>query len=123
MSCGHPHSGVVSLLTVLSYVVICKTILSTASQKEHLKVLNNCWSHILAVLILYFPMAGLSVVHHFGKHDSPLIHVLMANTYLLVSPLLNPTICSIKTKQICRGVLEVLMSRRSPSTTAHKEAS
>lgn len=99
MSCGYPHSGVVSLLTVLSYVVICKTILSTASQKEHLKVLNNCWSHILAVLILYFPMAGLSVVHHFGKHDSPLIHVLMANTYLLVTPTPHQTPSSTASKR------------------------
>uniref|UniRef100_A0A8C2Y7J7 Olfactory receptor family 51 subfamily Q member 1 n=1 Tax=Coturnix japonica TaxID=93934 RepID=A0A8C2Y7J7_COTJA len=69
----------VSLLTILSYMVIYKTVQSAASKKEHLKLLNNCWSHILAILIL---------------------------------PLLNTTICSIKTKQICRGVLEVLMSRR-----------
>lgn len=62
--------------------------------------MNNCWSHILAILILHVPTAGLSVLHCFGKHDSPLIHVLMANTHLLVSRLLNAIICDTKTKRI-----------------------
>ncbi|NXI67538.1 O51Q1 protein, partial [Anseranas semipalmata] len=101
------------LLIFSSYVMICKTILSIASQKERLKALNNCLSHILAVLILYIPMVGLSMVHRFGKHASPLVHVLMANIYLLVPPLLNPIIYSIKTKQIRRGVLKILTSRKS----------
>lgn len=62
--------------------------------------MNNCWSHILAILILHVPTAGLSVLHCFGKHDSPLIHVLVANTHLLVSRLLNAIICDMKTKRI-----------------------
>ncbi|NXK50916.1 O51Q1 protein, partial [Chauna torquata] len=108
------------LLIVLSYIMICKTIMRIASQSERLKALNNCLSHILAVLILYIPMVGLSMVHRFGKHTSPLVHVLMANIYLLVPPLLNPVIYSIKTKQIRRGVLKVLKSRKNFSITAHK---
>ncbi|KGL77923.1 Olfactory receptor 51Q1, partial [Tinamus guttatus] len=81
-----------------SYILIAKAVVSTASPGERLKVLNNCLSHILAVLILYIPMLGLSMVHRFGKHASPLVHVLMANVYLLVPPVLNPIIYSIKTK-------------------------
>ncbi|NWH21032.1 O51Q1 protein, partial [Grus americana] len=83
------------LLIALSYIVICKTIVSIASQREHLKALNNCLCHILAVLILYIPMGGLSMVYHFSKHASPLIRVLLANIYLLVPPALNPIIYSI----------------------------
>lgn len=45
-------------------------------------------------------MVVLSMLHRFGKHASPLVHVLMANIYLLVPILLNPIIYSIKTKQI-----------------------
>lgn len=48
-------------------------------------------------------MVVLSIVHRFGKHASPLVHVLMANIYLLVPPLLSPIIYSIKTKQIRQG--------------------
>ncbi|XP_025973412.2 olfactory receptor 51Q1-like [Dromaius novaehollandiae] len=100
------------VLIFFSYIMICKTIASIASPSERLKVLNNCLSHILAVLVLYIPMVGLSVVHRFGKHASPLVHILMANIYLLVPPVLNPIIYSIKTKQIRRGVLRLLTPRR-----------
>ncbi|KAM7130015.1 LOW QUALITY PROTEIN: olfactory receptor 51Q1-like [Ciconia maguari] len=101
------------LLIVLSYIMICKTIASIASQRERLKALNNCLPRVLAVLILYIPMIGLSMVHCFCKHAFPLIHVLLANIYLLVPPMLNLIIYSIKNKQICRGILKVLMSRKS----------
>ncbi|XP_006038003.1 olfactory receptor 51I2-like [Alligator sinensis] len=100
--------GLDSLSIVLSYVMIIKTVLRIASRKERLKVLNTCVSHICAVLIYYIPMIGLSLVYRFGKHASPLVHVLMANIYLLVPPMLNPIIYSIKTKQIRRGVWKML---------------
>ncbi|XP_025904250.1 olfactory receptor 51G2-like [Nothoprocta perdicaria] len=100
--------GLDLLFIVLSYVVIIKTVLSIASKEERLKALNTCVSHICAVLIYYFPMIGLSLVHRFGKHASPVIHFLMANIYLLVPPVLNPVIYSMKTKQIRRGICKLL---------------
>ncbi|NWX12183.1 O51Q1 protein, partial [Aegotheles bennettii] len=104
------------LLIVFSYIMICKT---TASQKEHLKALNNCLPHIPMVLILSIPMSGWSMVHHFSKRASPSVHVLLANIYLLAPPVLNPIIYSIKTKQNHRGFLQVLMPRRSFSPWHH----
>ncbi|XP_065503858.1 olfactory receptor 51Q1-like [Caloenas nicobarica] len=101
------------LLILLSYIGICKTIARIPSQRERLRALNSCLSHILAVLTLYIPMVGLSMVHRFGKNASPLVHVFLANTYLLVPPVLNPIIYSIKNKQIRRGVLKVLTPRKS----------
>ncbi|XP_010212060.1 PREDICTED: olfactory receptor 51I2-like [Tinamus guttatus] len=100
--------GLDSLFIVLSYVMIIKTVLSIASKEERLKALNTCISHICAVLIYYIPMIGLSMVYRFGKHVPPLIHVLMANIYLLVPPVLNPIIYSMKTKQIRRGICKLL---------------
>ncbi|KFQ87919.1 Olfactory receptor 51Q1, partial [Phoenicopterus ruber ruber] len=102
------------LLIVLSYIMICKTIVSIASQRERLKALNNCLSHILAGLILYVPTVGLSMAHRFGKHTFPLVHILLANIYLLVPPvqMMSPIIYSIKTKQFHRGILKVLMPRK-----------
>uniref|UniRef100_A0A8B9SEX6 Olfactory receptor n=1 Tax=Apteryx owenii TaxID=8824 RepID=A0A8B9SEX6_APTOW len=88
------------LLIFVSYLLIAKAVMSISSTSERLKVLNNCLSHILAVLVLYIPMVGVSMVHRFGKHVSPLVHILMANIYLLVPPVLNPIIYSVKTKQI-----------------------
>ena len=45
-------------------------------------------------------MIGLSMIHRYGKNASPIVHVLMANVYLLVPPLMNPIVYSVKTKQI-----------------------
>ncbi|XP_009669143.2 olfactory receptor 51G2 [Struthio camelus] len=100
--------GLDSLSIVLSYVMIIRTVLSIASKEERLKALNTCVSHICAVLIYYIPMIGLSMVYRFGKHTPPQIHTLMANIYLLVPPVLNPIIYSVKAKQIRRVICKLL---------------
>uniref|UniRef100_A0A670HVG3 Olfactory receptor family 51 subfamily G member 2 n=1 Tax=Podarcis muralis TaxID=64176 RepID=A0A670HVG3_PODMU len=92
--------GVDSLLILLSYIMILKTVLSIASREERLKALNTCVSHICAVLLFYMPMIGLSVIHRFGKDSPLLIRIFMGYVYLLVPPLMNPVVYSVKTKQI-----------------------
>ncbi|XP_022377416.1 olfactory receptor 51Q1-like [Enhydra lutris kenyoni] len=99
------------LLIVLSYAFILKSILGTASYTERFRALNNCLSHILAVLVLYVPMVGVSMTHRFARHASPLVHVIMANIYLLAPPVMNPIIYSVKTKQICQGINHLLFKR------------
>ncbi|XP_045873218.1 olfactory receptor 51Q1 [Meles meles] len=99
------------LLIVLSYTFILKSILGTASWTERFRALNNCLSHILAILVLYVPMVGLSMIHRFARHASPLVHVIMANIYLLAPPVLNPIIYSVKTKQIRQGINRFLSKR------------
>nr|XP_056714345.1 olfactory receptor 51I2-like [Euleptes europaea] len=92
--------GLDSLFIFLSYILIVKTVLGIASREGRLKALNTCVSHICTVVVYYTPMIGLSMAHRFGKHDSPLLHSLMATMYLLVPPVLNPIIYSMKTKEI-----------------------
>ncbi|XP_077723886.1 olfactory receptor 51Q1-like [Canis aureus] len=99
------------LLIILSYTFILKNILGTASWTERLRALNNCLSHILAVLVLYVPMIGVSMTHRFAKHASPLVHVIMANIYLLAPPVMNPIIYSVKTKQIRQGIIHLISQR------------
>ncbi|XP_006979061.3 olfactory receptor 51V1-like [Peromyscus maniculatus bairdii] len=89
-----------AVLILASYVMILHTVLSIASQEERIKSLQTCVSHISAVLVFYIPIIGLTMVHRFGKHLSPLVHVLMGNIYILFPPLINPIIYSIKTQQI-----------------------
>ncbi|XP_007491202.2 olfactory receptor 51Q1-like [Monodelphis domestica] len=96
------------LLILVSYGLILHSVLGTASHAERIKALNNCLSHILAVLILYVPMVGLSMVHRFARHAPPLVHVVMANVYLLSPPVMNPIIYSVKTKQIRQGIHRLL---------------
>ncbi|XP_037377669.1 olfactory receptor 51L1 [Talpa occidentalis] len=97
--------GVDSLFILLSYVLILNAVLGIASREERLKALNTCVSHISVVLIFFVPVIGVSMVHRFGKHLSPIVHTLMADIYLLLPPVLNPIVYSVRTKQIRLGIL------------------
>jgi len=108
--------GMDSLGIFVSYVFILHSVLNISSQEGRFKALNTCASHICAVLILYVPMIGLSIVHRFAKHSSPLIHIFMAHIYLLVPPVLNPVIYSLKTNQIRQGVLCLLFPLKTSSS-------
>ena len=95
------------IIILFSYVLILKTVLGIDSRVERLKPLNTCLSHICVVLLFYIPLIGVSMIHRFGKHLSPVVHTLMANTYLLLPPVLNPVVYSVKTKQIRRRIIHV----------------
>ncbi|XP_051005463.1 olfactory receptor 51L1 [Acomys russatus] len=97
--------GVDSVFILISYALILNAVLSIASREERLKALNTCVSHICVVLIFFVPVIGVSMVHRFGKHLSPTVHVLMADIYLLLPPVLNPVVYSVRTKQIRLGIL------------------
>ncbi|XP_010218145.1 PREDICTED: olfactory receptor 51G1-like [Tinamus guttatus] len=102
--------GIDSLLVLLSYLVIVKTVLNIASGEERLRTLDTCVSHLCAVLIFYIPLIGLTIVHRFGEHASPLVHILMGFTYVLIPPMLNPIVYSIKITQIRQRILKRLQS-------------
>ncbi|XP_053241162.1 olfactory receptor 51H1-like [Podarcis raffonei] len=97
-----------ALIILVSYILILRTALSIASRKECLKALNTCVSHIAAILIFYVPMIGVSMAHRYGKHLSPIVHMLMANIYVAVPPLLNPIVYSVKTQQIQQRICNIL---------------
>ncbi|XP_019489975.1 PREDICTED: olfactory receptor 51H1-like [Hipposideros armiger] len=105
--------GLDALIILFSYVLILKTVLGIASRAERLKALNTCLSHICAVLLFYVPLIGVTMIHRFGKHLSPVVHVLMANIYLLLPPVLNPVVYSVKTKQIRRRIIRVFQRRKN----------
>ncbi|EHB05947.1 Olfactory receptor 51L1 [Heterocephalus glaber] len=108
--------GLDSLGILVSYAFILHSVLRIASREGRLKALNTCASHICAVLILYVPMIGLSIVHRFAKQSSPFIHILMAHIYLMLPPVINPIIYSVRTKQIRQGVLLLFSPTKISST-------
>ncbi|XP_075830791.1 olfactory receptor 51I2-like [Microtus pennsylvanicus] len=103
--------GIDSLLIVISYALILHTVMGLASPKERVRALNTCVSHILAVLVFYIPVIGVSMIHRFGRHLPHIVHALVAYVYLVVPPVLNPIIYSVKSKPIRGAMFRVLRGK------------
>ncbi|XP_067401887.1 olfactory receptor 51G2-like [Emydura macquarii macquarii] len=101
--------GIDFLLILVSYVIILKTVLSIASHVERLKALNTCVSHVCIVLLFYIPWIGLSVIYRFVKISSPLVQNVLGNVPLLIPPLMNPIVYSMKTKPIRARIIRVFI--------------
>lgn len=106
-------AGVDSVFILLSYALIIRSVLNIASPEERKKAFSTCVSHITAVAIFYIPLISLSFVHRFGKQAPSYVPTLIANMYLLIPPVMNPIIYSVKTKQIQKAMLKLVFSKRT----------
>nr|XP_048724299.1 olfactory receptor 51G2-like [Caretta caretta] len=107
--------GLDSLLIFLSYVMILKTVLSITSHKECLRALNTCVSHLCALLLFYTPEISLTVIHSFGKGSYPLLQILLGYIALLLPPLMNPIVYSMKIKHLRLRIIRIFIKRRVSS--------
>ncbi|XP_032646001.1 olfactory receptor 51G2-like [Chelonoidis abingdonii] len=99
--------GFDSLLICLSYVMVFRTVLSIISHMESLRALNTCVAHLCAVLLFYIPRLGLPVIHRFGNSSSHWLQIFLGYVYLLVPPLMNPIVYSVKCKHLHVRILRV----------------
>ncbi|XP_008587726.1 PREDICTED: olfactory receptor 51F1 [Galeopterus variegatus] len=104
-------TGIDTPCIVLSYILIIHSVLGIASTEERHKVFGTCVSHIGAVAIFYIPMMSLSLLYRYGRPAPKVVHSVMANVYLLLPPVLNPIIYSVKTKQIRKAMLSLLITK------------
>ncbi|KAM7179441.1 olfactory receptor 51G2-like [Macrochelys suwanniensis] len=101
--------GLDSLLIFLSYLMILKTVLRITSHVECLRALNTCVSHLCAVLLFYTPAIGLSVIHRFRKGSSPMLEIILGYISMLVPPLMNPIVYSVKSKYLRARIIRVFI--------------
>ncbi|XP_056416210.1 olfactory receptor 52E2-like [Hyla sarda] len=98
------------LWTIASYTLILYTVLTRHSRQAGLKALSTCTSHILVILVFYTTATFTFVTHRFGHNIPPQIHIIIANIYLLVPPMLNPVIYGVMTKRIRQKIVRVFYS-------------
>ncbi|ELK19665.1 olfactory receptor 51T1 [Pteropus alecto] len=106
-------SGTDLLFILFSYVLILRTVLSIAAPKKQQKALGTCVCHLCAVTVFYMPMISLSIIHCLLSSTSRVVCSILANVYLLLPPVLNPIIYSLKTKTIQQAMLQLLQSKCS----------
>ncbi|XP_048718424.2 olfactory receptor 52K2-like [Caretta caretta] len=93
-------TGLDGIFIAVSYTQILRTIFSLPTKDARLKTLGTCGSHIFVILAFYIPSLVMSLMHRFAQNVPLHFHVLIANAYLLMPPMLNPIIYGVKTKEI-----------------------
>ncbi|XP_044885262.1 olfactory receptor 52R1-like, partial [Mauremys mutica] len=92
--------GLDGIFIALSYIQILRVICSLPTKDARLKTLGTCGSHLFVILAFYIPGLIISLIYRFAQNMPLHFHVLIANVYLLLPPLLNPLIYGVRTKQI-----------------------
>uniref|UniRef100_A0A286XMY0 G-protein coupled receptors family 1 profile domain-containing protein n=1 Tax=Cavia porcellus TaxID=10141 RepID=A0A286XMY0_CAVPO len=85
----------------VSYMKILGTVMKLGIQDRNWKSLQTCACHLCTVLVFYLSLISLAVLHRYTQETPPtILYTTMGNAYLLMIPLLNPLVHSLKSKQI-----------------------
>uniref|UniRef100_A0A7N5J865 Olfactory receptor 10Z1-like n=1 Tax=Ailuropoda melanoleuca TaxID=9646 RepID=A0A7N5J865_AILME len=99
-------SAFVCVFIVMSYVFIVSTVVKMPSAKGRYKAFSTCSSH-LTVVCIHYGFAGFVYLRPKDR-DSFREDMLMAVTYTVLTPLLNPIVYSLRNKEMQTALRKVL---------------
>ncbi|XP_073510868.1 olfactory receptor 1G1-like [Phyllobates terribilis] len=90
------------ILTLTSYIFIFSAILEICSSSGRLKAFSSCTSHLITVILFYGPAIFLYMKSE--SEDSKYQDMFLTMLYLLVVPMLNPMVYSLRNKDVWEAI-------------------
>ncbi|XP_075129107.1 olfactory receptor 5AR1-like [Leptodactylus fuscus] len=99
------------LLTIISYIYIFSAILKIRSSAGRMKAFSSCASHLITVILFYGPSIFLYMKPQ--SEDSKDQDMLLSMLYLVVVPMLNPLVYSLRNKEVWAAILLITIQRKT----------
>nr|XP_056720461.1 olfactory receptor 1009-like [Euleptes europaea]XP_056722726.1 olfactory receptor 1009-like [Euleptes europaea] len=106
---GGAVGGMAFFLTLLSYIHIISTILKIASAEGRRKAFSTCSSHLIVVVLIY----GTGYFRYLrpDSASSIILDELFSVQYSISTPMLNPIIYSLKTKEVMEAIKKLIRQK------------
>ncbi|KAM6215470.1 olfactory receptor 9K2-like [Rhynchocyon petersi] len=98
-------------IIVVSYVYIVSTVLRIPSSEGRKKAFFTCSSHLAVVSMLY----GTASFVYFTRPSNPELQKVASVFYILVTPMLNPLIYSLRNKEVKQAMRKILWKKKGLS--------
>ncbi|XP_053120167.1 olfactory receptor 2D3-like [Hemicordylus capensis] len=95
---------------LISYMLILSSVLRMRSSASQHKAFSTCGSHLAVVTIFYGTAMSVHMNSQSGEHPDQVKEI--AVLYIVVTPMFNPLIYTLRNKEVHTAVAKVLQRRR-----------